>query len=191
MSVKTATKKKRTLREQLDDALADAAAIEAELYDANARIKKREEDLDSQSSGMLYVEEYEEHNKKRNAELKKIRNRLDRRDKSIAKLEAEHVQTVVSMREQVTGANAESVHNAQAMQQLKNQVNALELTLEKQHATLTNTITVRGVRIDDLDLENEVLRAENARLKAVEHLHKRPSAVRAVGRLVTNRGWGR
>lgn len=89
MTVSPKTKPSRTtLQSQLDDALADAAGLEAELEDEQKKVAELELKLNSVSSGVEYAEEYAAHNKKRNDEMGKLRRKLDRRDCRIAGLVA-------------------------------------------------------------------------------------------------------
>lgn len=115
---------------------------------------------------------------------------------------AVQAQELVSLREQLKEANAESAHNAHAATTLTQRVDALERVLESQHRSLTATADARGDIITEqsesikkLDAQLQAVVMENARLHAAEYLHKNPSyvrgaisAVRAVGRLVVNRG---
>lgn len=157
-------KQRRTLRAQLDDALADAAALEAEFEEYVATSKRVVLNLET--------------------------NLDEANDKN-----AVQAQELVSLREQLAEANEESAHNAQAASLLTQQVDAAEAALEKQWGSMMDVINERGDVINAQDLELEELRAENARLRAAEYLHGRPSyirgalsAFRAAGRLLARGG---
>lgn len=194
-----------TLQSRLDDALADAAGLEVALEEEQKKVAELELKLGSVSSGVEYASEYAAHSKKRQAALDKALKKVKRRDDQIIKMKAAqavlrdlHADLVI----ECIDANDKIAVQAQELVSLRNQVAACEQTLEAKHHALTTTIRARGDIITEqnesikkLDAQLQALLMENARLKAAEYLHKRPSyvrgalsAVRAIGRLVANRG---